>query len=57
MGMSLSDHASTGCSPLVRTENSVLDQVLFCIGGVGVTVAVLALFFGFLMLLLLVRRR
>jgi hypothetical protein len=57
VGMSLSDHASTGCSPLVRTGNSVLDQVLFCIGGVGVTVAVLALFFGFLMLLLLVRRR
>jgi len=52
-----SPQPSTGCSPLVRTGNSVLDQVLFCIGGVGVTVSVVAVFFGFLMLLLLVRRR
>jgi hypothetical protein len=45
------------CSPVFRTGNGALDSVVFCVGGVGVTVAVLALFFGFLMLLLLVRRR
>jgi hypothetical protein len=45
------------CSPLVRTGNDVLDRVLFCVGGVGVTVAVLIVAFIVLLLLLRLRRR
>jgi hypothetical protein len=37
---------------LIRTGNDVLDGVVFCIGGVGVSVLVLAVAFFVLLLLL-----
>jgi len=42
------------CSPVFKTGMEFLDQVLFCIGGVGVSVAVLLVVF---FVLLLVGRR
>jgi hypothetical protein len=38
--------------PLVRTGVEFLDRVLFCVGGVGVTVAVLIVAFVVLLFLL-----
>jgi hypothetical protein len=43
------------CQPLFRTGIGVLDQVVFCIGGVGVSVSVLLV--AFFVLLMLVRRK
>jgi len=45
------------CNLLITTGVSWLDQVVWCFFGRGVTVFVLALFFGFLLMLFLVRRR
>jgi hypothetical protein len=42
------------CKPIVRTGIDVLDRILFCIGGYGVTVFVLIIVF--VVLLLLARR-
>jgi hypothetical protein len=39
---------------VVKTGVGVLDQVVFCIGGVGITVAVLVV--AFFVILLLIRR-
>ena len=39
------------CSPVFRTGIDVLDQVLFCVGGVGVSVAVLIVVATLLILL------
>jgi len=43
------------CEPVVRTGVDVLDKVLFCVGGYGVTVAVAVV--AFFALLLLIRGR
>jgi hypothetical protein len=43
---------SQGCSPLISTGVAFLDAVVFCVGGVGITVFILMLLF----LLLLLRR-
>ena len=43
---------SSVCTPLFRTGVSMLDYVLFCVGGVGISVAVLLAVFVFLVLLL-----
>jgi hypothetical protein len=45
------------CKPVIRTGNDVFDGVVFCVGNVGITVFVLAVFFGFLLLVRLLRRR
>jgi hypothetical protein len=42
------------CPPLFRTGVSWLDQVLFCVGGYGVTVTVLIA--AIILLILLIRR-
>ena len=42
---------SSVCTPLFRTGVSMLDYILFCIGGVGVTVAVVIVAFLLLVLL------
>ena len=42
---------SSVCTPLFRTGVSMIDYILFCIGGVGVTVAVVILTFLLLVLL------
>jgi uncharacterized protein (TIGR03382 family) len=47
--------SAQACEPVVRTGVDVLDRVLFCVGGYGVTVAVAVA--AFFVLLLLVRRR
>jgi hypothetical protein len=44
------------CSPLFRVGVEVLDRVVFCVGGYGVTVFVLVLVAIFLLLLFLSRR-
>jgi uncharacterized protein (TIGR03382 family) len=44
----------SGCRPIVRTGVELLDKIVFCIGGVGVTVFVLLVVF---LLVWLVRRR
>jgi len=46
---------SPSCSPLFRTGVEWLDQVVFCVGGYGITVAVAVV--AFFVLLLLVRWR
>jgi len=46
--------AGAGCEPIFRTGISQLDTVLFCIGNYGITVAVVAV--AFVLLLLLLRR-
>jgi len=46
----------SSCPPLFSTGNSALDSVVFCVGNVGVTTFTLAVAFGFLFLLLLLRR-
>ena len=46
---------SATCSPVFTTGVDVLDRVVFCIGNYGITVAVLAV--AFLLLLIIVRRR
>jgi len=45
----------SSCSPLFRTGVELLDQVVFCVGGYGITVAIAVM--AFFVLLLLVRRR
>jgi len=40
------------CRPLVVTNVGILDKVLFCVGGVGVTVLILMLVFFVLLLIL-----
>ena len=42
------------CQPLFKTGISALDQVVFCIGGIGISVAVLVV--AFFVILLLIRR-
>ena len=49
-----SPQPSPVCSPVFRTGVSWLDQVLFCVGGYGVTVVVVVA--AFFVLLLLLRR-
>jgi len=41
---------------LIRTGNGALDNVVFCVGDVGITMFVLIVSFGLLFLLLLLRR-
>jgi hypothetical protein len=43
------------CSPLLKTGVDVLDRVVFCVGGRGVTVFVLAVATTFILLLFLSR--
>jgi hypothetical protein len=46
----------SGCEPVVRTGVDVLDRVLFCVGGYGVTVSVVVVV-SLILLLLFGRRR
>jgi hypothetical protein len=48
--------SAQACEPVIKTGVDVLDRVLFCVGGYGVTVAVaVAAFFVLLMLIWLKR--
>jgi len=49
-----SPQPSPACSPVFRTGVSWLDQVLFCVGGYGITVAVLMV--ALILLILLIGR-
>lgn len=42
---------SSVCTPIFRTGIYALDMVVFCVGGIGVTVATLIVAFVFLLLI------
>jgi len=41
------------CKPIIRTGIEVLDNVLICVGGVGITLTVVVIAFFILLILLL----